>query len=135
MCLSGQVAYTDGSKDSFEISVDEDGNIETNGTAHAFADIKSTIQGLFTAMGGTLTTSPATSGKTVKDKTTRIMLRSTISTGDAECYAEYTVKSGTVTNNGLLDDGIDAYDQAVDNFVTTMQNAINALLNVTVTIT
>lgn len=129
--LEGEVSYSDGSSASFAAAVDEKGNFETDGVASAFADAKARVQGLFTALGGSLAATVTPSGKTVTDSVARMEIVCTTASGESKLWAEYRVDSGTYISNG----GAAAYAIAIASYKTTLQNMINAIAGVAITLT
>lgn len=129
--LEGEVSYSDGSSACFAAAVDEKGNFETDGTAAAFADALATVQGLFTALGGSLKATVTKSGKTVTDTVARMEILCTTPAGQFKFFAEYRVDSGTYVESGAKA----AYTAAIGTYKTTLQNMIHAIAGVTITLT
>jgi hypothetical protein len=133
--LEGDCSYSDGTRNSFAVSLDDDGTIVPDGAAAVMGDIISTVKGLFTALGGTLTCTPPTSGKTVTDKTAVLVIQGTYgATPDAEadftCSAEYSLKTGT----HISGDGASGYTIAKTNFNSSLDAMITAMAGVAVTV-
>lgn len=127
--MEGKVSYTDGTSADFGASRDEDGNIKSEGNAATLGDVIAQVKALFTELGGTLTCSPATSGKTVRDYTARIDGLGVVAAGTKyEFFAERTVKTG-VHSQGAAD-----YVALVAEFSDQMEAVIADLADVAATV-
>lgn len=133
--IEGEVSYTDGSSASFGAVLDDDGTVITGGLATAMGDIIDTVKALFTALGGTLTCTPATSGKTVRDKTALLNIQGTYGAtpsaeADFACFAEYSLKTGTLISSG----GATDYAIAKNNFNSSLKAMVQGIAGVTATV-
>lgn len=133
--LEGEVTYTDDTTASFAATVDDDGTINSAGSASAMGDIIATVKALFTALGGTLTCTPPTSGKTVRDKTALLDMHGTYGATEAaeaafNCFAEYSAKTGTLTGGG----GSTGYAVGKNNFNSTLKAMIQQIAGVSATV-
>lgn len=133
--IEGEVTYSDGSSASFASMLDDDDTVSSDGISTAMGDVISTVKALFTALGGTLTCAPATSGKTVRDKTALISISGSYGATEGSelpfsCYAEYTSKIGTTISNG----GAAAYSIAKTRFNSRLKSMVQEIAGVSATI-
>jgi hypothetical protein len=133
--IEGEVAYTDGTSASFAASIDDDGTVNSAGLSSAMGDIIATVKALFTALGGTLTVSLGTSGKTVSDKTALLNIQGTYGAtpateNDFACFAEYSLKTGTIIGSG----GAADYATAKTNFNPNIKAMMDAIAGVSTTV-
>jgi hypothetical protein len=127
--VSGFVSYTDGTKDTFGVNLDEHGVLVPAGNVSAMADAWTFLKSLFVALGGTLTGTLTPSSKVVNDCECRLSMRGTVGDTKYDAGSNYDVKSGNVI--GLNADA--DYAALIDAFPNVMSDMLTAYAGVTIT--